>query len=472
MQSQDSFLADLSAVVDESGLILDTTQKAPYLKEWRGRFVSDCRAVVLPTSVDQVSAVLRLCHAAEVSVVPLGGNTGLVGGGVAGPEQIILSLERMNAIRAVDPVEKTLQVEAGCTLAQVQNTAQDAGFFFPLSIVPRERAQIGGLIATNAGGTNVLRYGNMREQLCGIEAVLADGQILSDMAALKKDNTGYDLVQLLAGSEGTLAILTAATLKLAAEPQSRMTAWVGVHDLASAIRLYRQVHDQFPGLSACELIPTFARELVERHIPDVAALEIVSTQYALLFEVESVESWSGASASPIAQHLNDLLDELDVEASARMITTDAAVGQAIWVIRKAIPAAQTAEGASLKHDISVPLQAMPTLFEKGAELIQQQVPGARLCAFGHLGDGNLHFNISQPEGNAGALQEKGPALQQSIFDLVVSLGGSFAAEHGIGLLKVDEMRKYKSAAEMEVMRRIKQALDPKGILNPGKLLQP
>ena len=460
-----SLVETLTRALGPDAVLTRPDEMVPYLKEWRGRYQGACLAVVLPASTADISAVMRHCHAAGVAVVPQGGNTGLCGGAVSRPGDILLNLERLTQIRAVDAVNDVMIAEAGCTLARVQDAAAEQGRFFAVDIVPRERAQIGGLVATNAGGTNVLKYGNMREQVLGLEVVLPNGEIWDGLRGLRKDNSGYDLKQLLIGAEGTLGIVTAAVLKLHARPSARVTALLGVDSIDAALDLLGCLKSTFPDLCAAELMPLLAMQLVERHADIQPLPSGLSHDWYLLIEIEL---FTGDTPDATVARLRQTLAERS-EAALQIVGASAG-SRGLWAWRKQIPGAQTAEGVSLKHDVSVPLSAIPALINRGLALVEQMLPGSRPCVFGHLGDGNLHFNITEPAVRDTQFQAKGGAFTDALHALVVELDGSFAAEHGIGQLKMAELNRFRSATELALMRSIKQAFDPRGLMNPGKLL--
>jgi D-lactate dehydrogenase (cytochrome) len=444
---------------------------APWLTDHRRLYHGAARAVVLPASTQQVAEVLRICHAAAVSVVPQGGNTGYCGG--ATPDgtghSIVLGLRRMNRIRKVDIANFALIAEAGCTLASVQQAAAAVDRFFPLRLGSEGSCQIGGNLATNAGGTAVLRYGMMRDLTLGIEAVLADGSVISQLSPLRKDNTGYDLRNLLIGSEGTLAVITAACLKLFPAPRSVATAWIALPSAEAAIEVLALLREHSADrLSGCELIPAAALALVLQHVQGVRDPGAAASPWYLLAEL-------GSSAS---EPLDTLLEAAITRALEAGYATDAVLARSedqrrnLWQLRESVPEAQRRAGASLKHDVAVPVASIPALIEQGGKLVGLHAPEGFLVAYGHAGDGNLHFNVSQRKGADTAMfQAREPALKRAIHDLVAQLQGSVSAEHGIGQLKIQELARYAAPAEIAAMRSIKQALDPLGILNPGKLLQ-
>jgi len=459
----------LAGFVGAGAVLTAPADLAPYLLDHRRLYQGSAAAVVLPETTAQVSQILSFCNAARIPVVPQGGNTGYVGGATpldAG--SIVLAFGRMNRIRAVDAANFALVAEAGCTLAAVQQAALQVDRLFPLSLGSEGTCQIGGNLATNAGGTAVLRYGMMRELAFGVEAVLADGSVLSQLAPLRKDNTGYDLAQLLIGSEGTLGVITAACLKLFARPRTTATAWVAIPAPAAALELLARLRtasdDQ---LSTLELVPDAALRLVLQHVAAARDPAVTASPWYLLVEL----------ASAADRDLDALLTACLADAAAAGLVTDAAIAasaaqrEEFWRLRESVPEAQRRAGGSLKHDISVPVTSLPQLIEQGTELVARLAPEGILVAYGHAGDGNLHFNVNQRAGtDALAFAAREAPLRRAVHDLVARFGGSFSAEHGIGRLKVEELRRYAQPAGLAAMHRIKQALDPHGILNPGKLL--
>ena len=465
------FLSRLTTIVGADNAIADPAEQAPYLSEWRDLYMGRTPLIVKPASTEEVSQVLALANAEGVGVVPQGGNTGLVGGQIPREtgNDIVLSLKRMRRIRDIDPAGTSMTVEAGLTLGEVQEAARKAGRLFPLGLASEGSATIGGNLATNAGGHQVLAYGATRSLVYGIEAVLADGSVWDGLRALKKDNTGYDLRDLFIGSEGTLGVITAATLKLFPEPDERTTAFVALPSVDALLPFF-QLAERRAGatLTAFEFMCDLIVSFVVRHIPGTRRPLADDAPWFVLIEL------SGAEGSTSA-----LMERLLGEASQAGLVTDAVVAQsltqaeALWKIREAASEAQKGEGGSIKHDISVPIARVPELLVKGGEAVQRVCPGARSVPFGHFGDGNVHYNISQPPGMARAdYLALWDAMAHAVHDVTVSLGGSISAEHGIGRLKVAELARVKSPVEIELMRRVKTALDPKGILNPGKLLAP
>jgi FAD/FMN-containing dehydrogenase len=463
-------LRSLCQIAGADAVLTQPADMAPFLTDHRRLYQGAARAVVLPGNTEQVAQLLAWCNSARIAVVPQGGNTGYCGGATpdASGDAIVLAMGRMHRIRNVDAANFALVAEAGCTLAAVQAAAEAADRLFPLSLGSEGSCQIGGNLATNAGGTAVLRYGMMRDLTLGIEAVLADGSVISQLAPLRKDNTGYDLGQLLVGSEGTLGIITAACLKLFPRPRSLATAWVGISSPAAALELLARLREASgEQLDTLELVPEVALQLVLRHIASARDPRIAASPWYLLVEIAGFGDEDPAT----------VLENVLARACDTGIATDAAIARSeaqrasFWQLRESIPAAQRSAGGSLKHDISVPVASLPRFIEQGAALVARLVPEGYLIAYGHAGDGNLHFNVNQHAGAAdAAFQDREPALKRAVHDLVATFDGSFSAEHGIGQLKVGELRRYAAPARLAAMHRIKQALDPHGILNPGKLL--
>jgi FAD/FMN-containing dehydrogenase len=441
-------------------------------QDWRKRVRGKALAVVRPGATTEVAAVVKACAAAGVSIVPQGGNTGLVVGGVpdASGRQVVLSLQRMASVRAIDRENLTMTVDAGCILQSVQEAADQAGFLFPLSLAAEGSCTIGGNLATNAGGTQVLRYGNSRELCLGLEVVTAQGEVWSGLAGLRKDNTGYDLRQLFIGSEGTLGVITAATLKLYPKPAATLTAWAAVPSVAKAVELLALAQQRLgAGLTGFEMMGRFALQLVDRHHPEMRVPFVQDSPYGVLLENSDNESEA---------HARERFESLLADAFDAGLCTDAVVAEnlsqahQLWHIRETIPLAQAEEGLNIKHDISVPISRIPAFCEDTDALLQREIPGVRLVNFGHLGDGNLHYNVQAPEGGdpPAFLARYEERVNTLVYDQVHAFSGSISAEHGIGELKVDKLPHYKSPVALAMMRSIKQALDPKGILNPGRVV--
>ena len=467
----EAFRARARALLGPAGIIEDPAEMAPYLRDWRKRYVGAAGLVARPASTAELSAIVALAAEARVPVVPQGGNTGLCGGATPDPGggAMLVSLARMNRVRTLDAANGTILVEAGVTLAAVQAAAEGADRLFPLSLAAEGTATIGGNLSTNAGGVAVLRYGNARDLVLGLEVVLADGRVWDGLRALRKDNTGYDLKQVFIGAEGTLGIISAAVLKLFPRPRALATAFVAVPGPDAAIALLDAVRaGAGDAVTAFELVPRFALDLVLAHFPGTAdPLAAPSPWYVL------VELSAGGEGAP---RLDSDLERILAGALEAGLATDATIAgsearrTALWRLRESISEAQAREGASVKHDISVPVGAIPAFVQEGAETVARLAPGSRLCAFGHAGDGNLHFNVSQPVGADGPafLAGSGP-LTRALHDLVAAHGGSISAEHGLGQLKAAEVERYRQPLERELQRRLKTAFDPLGILNPGKV---
>jgi D-lactate dehydrogenase (cytochrome) len=453
-------------------LLTDPAEVEPFCVDHRRLFHGSALAVALPGTVAEVSQLVAWCHREGVGVVPQGGNTGYCGGATPDDSgrQLVIGLRRLNRIRGVDAANFSMTVEAGCVLARVQQAAADAGRYFPLELGSAGSCHIGGNLATNAGGLNVLRFGMARDLTLGLEAVLPDGRVFRHLQALRKDNTGYDLKSLLIGSEGTLGIITAATLKLWPQPRSTATALVAVAGVAEAIELLVQLRTLAgERINSFELMPRIAIELACRHIEGIS--DPLGNAYGWYVLLELATSGT--------ESLDTLLQGALLQASSAGLVIDAtlAVNERqrleLWRLRESIPEAQTRAGTGVKHDVSVPVAALPAFVAQASEWVRREVPGGTLVSYGHAGDGNLHFNINWLDGTsraAVAVQE--PGIRRAIHDLVAAHGGSFSAEHGIGQLKVGELRRYASAEELDMMRDIKRALDPDGIMNPGKVLQP
>jgi FAD/FMN-containing dehydrogenase len=463
-------LRRIHAVVGDAGLVLGADDQAPYLVDWLGKWRGRAALVVRPRDTDETAAVVRICHETHTPVVTQGGNTGMSGGATpdASGAQVVLNLSRMNAIRAIDPENNTLTAEAGVLLANVQQAALAMERFFPLSMGSEGSCTIGGNLATNAGGIAVLRYGNTRDLVLGIEAVLPDGRVWHGLRSLRKDNTGYDLRHLLIGSEGTLGIITAAVLKLFPRPLGRATAWVGAASLESLVSLLSALRARVgERLVAFEMMSHDALALVLAQVADARAplaglhhfhalVELADTQQQGLDEL--LEAGLGAALE------SGLIDDVALSQSG-------AQASALWRLREGISEAQLRGGKAIKHDIALPISALAAFSRQAGEQLRRLQPDVRIVNFGHLGDGNLHYNVLAPLDTApSALKALTEQYNRVVHDLVTALGGSISAEHGIGQLRRDEMRHYKPALEFELMMRVKQALDPNHLMNPGKLL--
>lgn len=469
----DEFLQRCRAILGEAYVLTSDADKAPYLTDWRGRFTGKALAVLRPGSVEQVAQLVQACAQWRVPLVPQGGRTGLVLGSVpdASGAEVVLSLARLNSIRKIDPANRTMTVDAGCILQQIQDAAAAEGCLFPLSLAAEGSCSIGGNLSTNAGGTAVLRYGNTRELCLGLEVVTPQGDIWSGLRGLRKDNTGYDLRDLFIGAEGTLGIITGAVLKLYPQPKAAITALAALESPAHALQLLTLMQDHCgASLTGFELMSQFCMQLVQHHFPQLPkpfADLGAHAQYVLL-ELSSSES---------EQHAVQLLENGISAAMERGIVADAVVAASatqsagLWQLREHIPLAQQAAGKNIKHDISLPVSSIPAFIADTAPLLQQAFPGCQLVCFGHLGDGNLHFNVAPPDGVAhDDFIANQAAVNQVVHDSVDAFGGSISAEHGIGALKRDELARRKSPVELNMMRAIKAALDPLGIMNPGKVL--
>ena len=470
MKDSDALRAELRALLGADCVLTAEADTAPFLVDHRQLYRGRALAVALPRSVEQVARVVGWCNQQRLGLVPQGGNTGYCGGATPDESgrQLLLSLRRLNRIRAIDADNFSITAESGCVLASVQQAADGLERFFPLSLGSEGSCQIGGNLATNAGGLNVVRYGMARDLVLGIEAVLPDGQLFDGLKSLRKDNTGYDLKSLLVGSEGTLGVITAATLKLWPKMRSSATAFVALATPEAAVKLLALLRAQAgERLSSFELLPRIAVELTTRYISGV--IDPLSTVYPwyILCELTS------AADEPLAE----LLQQTLAEAAERSLLLDAAlatserVRAAFWRLRESVPEAQRHAGASLKHDISVPVASLPQFINEASLWVQAHVHDGVLVCYGHAGDGNLHFNIScieRDQSEAFLAQE--PRIRRAIHDLVAKFAGSISAEHGIGRLKREELQRYASPVALGAMRAIKQALDPNGIMNPGKLL--
>jgi len=465
-----SLHAELRALIGEDSVLTAAQDRQSFEVDHRRLYHGRALAVVLPRSVEQVAAVTRWCDQHRIGLVPQGGNTGYCG--AATPDesgrQLVMSLRRLNRIRALDAANFSMTVEAGCVLAHVQQAAEAAERYFPLSLGAQGSCQIGGNLATNAGGLNVVRYGMARDLVLGIEAVLADGSVLRGLKSLRKDNTGYDLKSLLIGSEGTLAVITAATLKLWPAMRSTATALLGLSTPAAALELLGMLRTAAgERLSSFELMPRIAIELTARFIEGVRDPLASPYPWYILCEL----------TSSAQEDLDALLQDTLAAAMERSLVLDAALASnervraAFWHLREHVPEAQKRAGASLKHDISVPVASLPEFISEASLWVREQVPEGVLVCYGHAGDGNLHFNINRIEAASNeAFLAREPDIKRVIHDLVTRYQGSISAEHGIGRLKREELQRYASPVKLAAMRAIKQALDPNGIMNPGKLL--
>ena len=467
----DELNARLRAIVGAANVLDGETDMAPFLSDWRGRYHGRARAVVRPRDTAEVAAVVAACAQAGVAMVPQGGNTGLCGGAtpLADGAAVVINLARLDRVRALDPDNDTLTVEAGCTLAAVQEAAQAAGRLFPLSLASEGSCLIGGNLSTNAGGVQVLRYGNTRDLVLGLEVVLPDGRVWDGLRGLRKDNTGYDLKQLFIGAEGTLGIVTAAVLKLFPAIRTRATAWVAVADPRAAVRLLGLLRAACGDrVSAFEIVGRTALGLVLRHIPGARDPLAGAPAWTVLVELSDP-----AVDAPLEAQLEAVLGEAVAQglASDAAVAASVAQARALWALREDISEAQRIEGVSIKHDVSVPVSRIPEFLERAGAALAARWPDIRVVAFGHIGDGNLHYNLSKAVADDNAtFIARTAEVNGIVHDLVCELGGSISAEHGLGQLKREEVLRYKPALEMELMRRVKQAFDPAGLMNPGKVL--
>jgi FAD/FMN-containing dehydrogenase len=469
MTARAAALDRIKQIVGARGWIADEAAMAPYLAETRGLFHGETDLVVRPGSTEEVAQVVRACAAAGIAMVPQGGNTGLCGGAVAHAGSVVISLARMNRIRDIDPLTYTMTVEAGCILADLQAAAAQHDRLFPLSLAAEGSCQIGGNLATNAGGTAVLRYGNARDLVLGLEVVLPDGQIWSALRRLRKDNTGYDLKQLFIGAEGTLGLITAAVLKLFPRPLDSATALVAVRDIYGAAELLARARGETgDAVSTFELLNRLSLDMVLKHLPGaVDPLPQRHDQYVLM------ELTTPRADAALGEALETCLGR----AAEDGIVLDAAIAQndaqakSFWRLREAVPDVQKFEGGSIKHDITVPISRIAEFIDQATQRVEAELPGIRVCAFGHVGDGNVHFNLSQPIGmETPAFMAQWGRFNQIVHDIAGSMDGSFSAEHGIGQLKLAEMIHYKAPIELELMRQLKRALDPANLMNPGKVV--
>jgi len=464
-----AILDRLKQAAGPGGWTDDAQEIAPRLVEGRGLFHGACALMVKPASTEAVAAIVRVCAEQRIPIVPQGGNTGLVGGGVPEAGSVLLTLGRMNRLRAVDPATHTMTVEAGMILKDAQRAAAEHDLLFPLSLGAEGSCQIGGNLSTNAGGVQVLRYGNARDLVLGLEVVLADGTVLSSLKSLRKDNTGYDLKQLFIGAEGTLGIITAATLKLFPLPRDRATGFASLRDPAAAIALLSLARRlSGDAVTSFEIMNRMTLDFAVRHIPGAAEPIAQPAGWYALIEL----STSRADAA-----LGGVMEAILAEAAEQGLVPDAVIAQsetqarALWRLREEAPEAQKREGGSIKHDVSVPVGTVPEFLAKATAAVEARLPGIRVTAFGHAGDGNIHYNLSQPVGaDRAQYLARWDEFNRIVHDIVQALGGSFSAEHGIGRLKRGELAHYKSPEELALMRRIKAALDPHNIMNPGKVI--
>ena len=468
-------IAQIKEILGPQHVLTDDLQA--YESDWRGRSRGKALCVVRPANAEEAAAVVRACASArergsKISIVPQGGNTGLVMGSTPDDsgQQIVLSLSRMNRVRSIDAANLTMTVDAGCILQNLQTAASDAGFLFPLSLAAQGSCQIGGNLATNAGGTQVLRYGNTRDLCLGLEVVTAQGEIWNGLSGLRKDNTGYDLRHLMIGSEGTLGIITAATLKLYPQPAASLTAWAALPSLDAAVKFLGLAQKQLASsLTGFEVMGQFALSLVAKHFPQLKVPLWQESPYCVLLEISDAESELHARAQLEALMEPAFESELILDA---VIAENLSQAHALWHIRESIPLAQAQEGLNIKHDISLPVSRIAEFCAVTDAALQADIAGVRLVNFGHLGDGNLHYNVQCPEGTdiKTFLAEREAQINHIVYQSVKAHGGSISAEHGVGSLKRDELPHYKSWVALGMMRAIKAALDPLNLLNPGRVV--
>ncbi|SCA56963.1 FAD/FMN-dependent dehydrogenase [Candidatus Terasakiella magnetica] len=464
-----AILQTLQSIVGDKGFITNQAEIAPYLVESRNKFKGQCDVLIKPASAQEVAEVLAICNDHDVAVVPQGGNTGHCGGAVPNGG-ILLNLSRLNKIRQIDPLNATITVDAGCILQTIQEAAEKAGLFFPLSLAAQGSCQIGGNLATNAGGVHVLRYGNMRDLTLGLEVALPDGRLWDGLRALRKDNTGYDLKHLFIGSEGTLGVITGAVLKLSAKPKDTAVAFLGAETPHDLMEVFAILRDQFgEELSAFEIMPRFGLEMVTKHMK--AARDPFHAPYHWYGVVEVASSRPDSQlTTALEEALHPLFDKGFLHNAS--VAKDLSQASQFWALRENMSEAQKCEGGSIKHDVSVPLSHIAEFLEETSHMIGNIVPNSRICAFGHVGDGNIHFNISQPiDMEKDAFLAHWSDFNEIVHEMAEKYGGSFSAEHGIGLLKTNEMELFREGPELDMMHSIKNSLDPNNIMNPGKILK-
>ncbi|MBI1174232.1 MAG: FAD-binding protein [Sideroxydans sp.] len=470
MTETSAFISQLRVAVGAEN-VLTGEAATPYCRDWRGRYAGTALAVLLPGNTRQVSDAVRLCAEHKIAMVPQGGNTSLCGASVplAGElPQVVISLSRLNRIRHVDAINYTMTVEAGCKLASLYQAAEQANRLFPLGLTAiAPHCEIGGNISTNAGGVGVLRYGSARDLVLGLEVVLPDGRIWEGLRSLRKDNTGYDLKHLFIGAEGTLGIITAAVLKLFPRPQSTATACIAVRDPEAAVELLAYLRANCGDtLGAFELISRSCLDLVFKHIPGTREPFASRHEWLVITQLGNV------LPEPLDAALSAALEEFDDGVVEYTVTADPAQAEAWWKLRKSISDAQKIEGISIKHDVSVPVSLVAQFIAQASAALGSAYPGIRIVAFGHMGDGNIHYNASMPEAgqNKAFIEQHEHAINRIVYEVVAKLDGSISAEHGLGQLKRDEITRYKSALEIELMRSIKHTLDPYALMNPGKVV--
>ena len=458
-------LQSLRELVGDNHVLTDAADMTPFVNDWRGRYHGSAMCAVRPGTTEEVARVVRHCVDANVAMVPQGGNTSLCGGATPFANEVIISLTRLNRVRAIDVANHTITVEAGCTLQSVQDAAAAAGLLFPLSIAAEGTATIGGNLSTNAGGVQVLRYGNARDLALGVEVVLPDGRVWNGLRGLRKDNAGYDLKHLFIGAEGTLGLITCAVLKLYPRPKTQVTAWVVIESPAAAVALLSHLKRDFgERVTALELIGDTALNLVVQHIPGSRPPFANVSPWQLIVELSE---FSG----------DDIQDPLQLSLARAGGVIDAAIAQseaqrrAMWALRENISEAQRREGFSVKQDIAIPVSRVEDFIALADAALEKVFPGVRIVCFGHVGDGNLHYNQSKPQSASNdEFMRCSGEVNRIVYDITHSLGGSISAEHGVGVLKRDEITRYKSEIEIGLMQSIKKMLDPRGLMNPGKVI--
>ena len=475
LDTRSEFIDAARDLLGPKGFSQEPEDLAQWLTDWRGRYTGHAFALASPASTDEVAQLMKLCARYGVAVVPQGGNSGMAGGATpdASGDAMLLSLRRMNAIRSLDAAAGQAVCEAGVILQTFPEAAEAADMRFPLTLGGKGSATIGGLVSTNAGGTQVLRHGTMRAQVLGIEAVLADGSVFDALTVLKKDNRGFDLKQLLIGSEGTLGIVTAATLRLLPAATARATAWVGLASIADARTLLRRV-DRALGdtLEGFEVVPSHCLDAVLDHLPDARSPLDERHNWNALIECVATEGDDAALRERLETALGEGIEDGLVEDA--MLASNEKQADTLWLLRDSISAAERALGPAMQHDISVPVERMPEFITEATPAIEAAYPGTRVVAFGHLGDGNVHFHVLAPAGATPGVWEEseGKTISSYVYDLVKQWGGSISAEHGIGQMKIDELARLHDPVALSIMRNVKRALDPQGLLNPGKLVPP
>ncbi len=461
----------IKALVGPKGFFETASDMAPYLVEERGLYRGQSPLVVRPASTEEVAGVVKICAEAGIAIVPQGGNTGLTGAGMPHEHggEIVVSLSRMNRIRGIDALNYAITVEAGVILANVQKAADEADRLFPLSLAAEGTCQIGGNLSTNAGGIQVLRYGMARDLVLGLEVVLPNGQVWDGLRALRKDNTGYDLKQLFIGAEGTLGIITAAVLKLYSKPKSVETAFLAVRDPAAAIELLSRAREgSGDAVTAFELMSRRTLEMVLKHMPGTANPLSAAHDWYVLLELSAGDAGGGLRAA-LERLLEQALEDGLIHDAA--VAASSAQARAMWRLRETVNEAQKPEGGSIKHDVSIPVSRVPDFIAQATAAVEKELPGIRVVAFGHVGDGNIHYNLSQPVGaDRAAYLARWHEFNRIVHDIVTAMNGSISAEHGIGQLKREELAHYRSPIEIGLLRTIKQAIDPKGLMNPGKVV--